>query len=122
MQSKGLQAEKCCKKGVILQSADRGMACRGKVVQIGSPEELQRAPATPFVLHFIDDVNQMPASCQFVKRMGFRTEKPYVMCRPTVFDVSHSLHMSSCFLYYMAFIACPICSCLIFAPVCVSAF
>ena len=57
-------------------------------MQIGSPEELQIAPATPFVLHFIDDVNQMPANCQFVKRMGYKTEKPYVMCRPTVFDVS----------------------------------
>ena len=57
-------------------------------MQIGSPEELQSAPATPFVLHFIDDVNQMPANCQFVKRMGYRTEKPYVMCRPSVFDVS----------------------------------
>ena len=63
------------------------VACRGKVVQMGSPEELQSAPATPFVLHFIDDVNLMPANCQFVRRLGYRTEKPYVMCRPTVFDV-----------------------------------
>ena len=57
-------------------------------MQTGSPEELQSAPATPFVLHFIDDVNEMPAKCQFVKRMGYTTDKPYVMCRPTVFDVS----------------------------------
>lgn len=61
-------------------------------MQIGTPEELQSAPATPFVLHFIDDVNQMPANCQFVKRMGYKTEKPYVMCRPTVFDVSRLAH------------------------------
>ena len=72
-------------------------------MQIGSPEELQNAPATPFVLHFIDDVNQMPANCQFVKRMGYKTEKPYVMCRPTVFDVSclplafPLRHLSQCF-------------------------
>ena len=64
--------------------------CRGKVVQTGSPEELQNAPATPFVLHFIDDVNLMPANCQFVRRLGFKTEKPFVMCRPTVFDVRPS--------------------------------
>ena len=57
---------------------------------MGSPEELQSAPATPFVLHFIDDVNLMPANCQFVRRLGFKTEKPYVMCRPTVFDVRPS--------------------------------
>ncbi len=61
-------------------------------MQIGTPDELQSAPATPFVLHFIDDVNQMPANCQFVKRMGYKTDKPYVMCRPTVFDVSHPPH------------------------------
>ena len=59
-------------------------------MQIGTPEELQNAPATPFVLHFIDDVNQMPAHCQFVRRMGYKTEKPYVMCRPTVFNVRPS--------------------------------
>ncbi|CAK0753282.1 hypothetical protein CVIRNUC_002209 [Coccomyxa viridis] len=64
---------------------------RGQVVQMGSPEELQSAPATPFVLHFIDDVNLMPANCQFVRRLGFKTEKPYVMCRPTVFDVSKAV-------------------------------
>ena len=73
-------------KGAEQASAVR----RGKVVQIGTPEELQSAPATPFVLHFIDDVNQMPANCQFVRRMGYKTEKPYVMCRPTVFNVRPS--------------------------------
>ena len=72
------------------------VACRGKVVQIGSPEELQSAPATPFVLHFIDDVNLMPANCQFVRRLGYKTEKPYVMCRPTVFDVRSLCCWSVC--------------------------
>jgi sulfate transport system ATP-binding protein len=61
--------------------------CRGKVVQVGTPEELQRCPATPFVLDFIEDVNHLPSNCQFVKRMGFKTPKPHVMCRPTVFEV-----------------------------------
>lgn len=62
-------------------------ACRGKVIQVGSPEELQQSPATPFVLDFIDDVNHLPSNCQFVKRMGIRTHKPLVMCRPTVAQV-----------------------------------
>ena len=71
-------------------------------MQIGTPEELQSAPANPFVLHFIDDVNQMPAHCQFVRRMGYKTEKPYVMCRPTVFNVRPSaLSLSSSILHSM---------------------
>ena len=58
------------------------------MVQAGRTDEVQRAPATPFVLNFIDDVNQLPASCQFVKRMGLRAAgKPFVMCRPTVLEV-----------------------------------
>ena len=64
-----------------------GCRSRGKVVQVGSPDELQSNPATPFVLDFIDDVNHLPSNCQFVKRMGYRTQKPLVMCRPSVVEV-----------------------------------
>ena len=60
---------------------------RGKVVQAGTAEELHSAPNCPFVLNFIDDVNQLPANCQFVKRMGYRTHKPFVMCRPGIIQV-----------------------------------
>ena len=70
-------------------------------MQAGPTEEVQRAPATPFVLNFIDDVNQLPASCQFVKRMGLRAaSKPFVMCRPTVLEVLGTLHKLSSFLLF----------------------
>lgn len=38
---------------------------------------------SPFVMNFVGDVNHVPASCQLVRRMGLRTEKPFVMVRPS---------------------------------------
>ncbi|BDA46375.1 Sulfate/thiosulfate import ATP-binding protein CysA [Coccomyxa sp. Obi] len=61
---------------------------RGKVIQVGDRDQIRRSPATPFVLNFIDDVNQLPSNCQFVKRMGFKADKPLVMCRPSEVEVS----------------------------------
>ena len=60
---------------------------RGKVIQVGNRDQIRRSPATPFVLNFIDDVNQLPVNCQFVKRMGFKADKPLVMCRPSEVEV-----------------------------------
>ena len=61
--------------------------CRGKVVQVGDRDQIRRSPATPFVLNFIDDVNQLPSNCQFVKRMGLKADKRLVMCRPSRVEV-----------------------------------
>lgn len=57
---------------------------RGRIEQEGTPEEILEKPATPFVMNFIADVNQIPSTCQFVKRMGVFTEKTHVMVQPTV--------------------------------------
>lgn len=38
--------------------------CRGKIEQQGTPIEIRDAPATPFVMNFIADVNQLPVTCQ----------------------------------------------------------
>lgn len=54
---------------------------------MGDRDQIRRSPATPFVLNFIDDVNQLPVNCQFVKRMGFKADKPLVMCRPSEVEV-----------------------------------
>lgn len=57
---------------------------RGRIEQEGTPKEILEGPATPFVMNFIADVNQLPSSCLFVKRMGVVTEKAHVMVQPTV--------------------------------------
>lgn len=60
---------------------------------MGDRDQIRRSPATPFVLNFIDDVNQLPSNCQFVKRMGLKADKPLVMCRPSRVEV---LFLSHC--------------------------
>ena len=63
---------------------------------MGDRDQIRRSPATPFVLNFIDDVNQLPSNCQFVKRMGLKADKPLVMCRPSRVEVMSLRH--SCYL------------------------
>ncbi|KAL0044447.1 hypothetical protein WJX82_007060 [Trebouxia sp. C0006] len=57
---------------------------RGRIEQVGTPREILERPATPFVMNFIADVNQLPSTSQFVKKMGMKTEKSHVMVQPTV--------------------------------------
>jgi len=75
------------RRGLLWNVLDVGNGCRGKVVQVGDRDQIRRSPATPFVLNFIDDVNQLPTNSQFVKRMDFKADKPLVMCRPSVVEV-----------------------------------
>ncbi|PRW59185.1 sulfate ABC transporter ATP-binding isoform B [Chlorella sorokiniana] len=56
---------------------------KGLIEQQGTPEEVGRAPASPFVMNFVGDVNHLPASSQLVRKMSFHTDKPFVMCRPS---------------------------------------
>lgn len=56
---------------------------RGVVQQVGSAEDLQKSPATPFVMQFISDTNSLPSIHPFVRRMGFSTPLPLVMFRPS---------------------------------------
>ncbi|KAK9818174.1 hypothetical protein WJX72_008238 [[Myrmecia] bisecta] len=56
---------------------------RGRVQQVGSPEDVLRHPVNPFVMHFVHDVNQLRSNALFVKRMGFKTQKPMVMFKPS---------------------------------------
>ncbi|KAK9845253.1 hypothetical protein WJX81_001330 [Elliptochloris bilobata] len=64
---------------------------RGRVEQVGTPEDIRSAPASAFVLNFISDVNHLPATCTFVRRMGVFTSKPMVMFRPTEVEVATTL-------------------------------
>lgn len=70
----------------LLKVLTLGYCCRGRIAQQGEPGQLARNPMSPFVMHFIGDVNQMPSDCKFVRKMGFQTDKPFAMCRPA--DVS----------------------------------
>ncbi len=38
--------------------------CRGRIEQVGTPREILERPATPFVMNFIADVNQLPSTSQ----------------------------------------------------------
>lgn len=60
---------------------------KGVIEQRGTPEEVARAPVSPFVMNFVGDVNHLPSHCQLVRKMGFHTDKPYVMCRPSDLSV-----------------------------------
>ncbi|KAL3148604.1 hypothetical protein ABBQ38_014032 [Trebouxia sp. C0009 RCD-2024] len=57
---------------------------RGRIEQVGTAREILDNPATPFVMNFVSDVNQIPSTCQFVKRMGVITDKTHVMVQPTM--------------------------------------
>ena len=41
-------------------------ACRGRIEQDGTPEEIMREPNSPFVMHFTGDVNQMPSNSEVI--------------------------------------------------------
>ncbi|GAB4816929.1 hypothetical protein N2152v2_003975 [Parachlorella kessleri] len=56
---------------------------RGRVEQEGTPAEITEHPNSPFVMDFTGDTQHLPSTCQFVRRMGVTTDKPYVMCRPS---------------------------------------
>ncbi|KAF8061958.1 cysA [Scenedesmus sp. PABB004] len=57
---------------------------RGLIEQAGSPNDIIRAPATPFVLSFVGDTNSVPAGCALVRRAGFAPGgKGRVMFRPS---------------------------------------
>ena len=55
---------------------------KGRVEQVGRPEEIIRSPMTPFVTNFIGEVAQLPADSVLPRRMNFRTNKPYALVRP----------------------------------------
>ena len=38
--------------------------CMGRIEQVGTPKEILERPATPFVMNFIADVNQLPSTSQ----------------------------------------------------------
>lgn len=56
---------------------------RGKVEQMGSPNEIIRSPQTPFIMKFVGETNSVPSTCQFVKRMRYQPTKSKVMFRPS---------------------------------------
>lgn len=58
---------------------------RGLIEQSGSPNEIIKRPATPFVMGFVGDTNSVPAGCMLVRRSGFnpRLGKARVMFRPS---------------------------------------
>ena len=62
---------------------------RGKIEQIGTPDEIRKDPATPFVMYFIGDIDSLPAKSLFIRRMKFKTEKSMVMLRPEDIRVSN---------------------------------
>jgi len=46
--------------------------CRGRIEQVGTPKEILERPATPFVMNFIADVNQLPSTSQVSPSLPFR--------------------------------------------------
>jgi ABC-type sulfate/molybdate transport systems ATPase subunit len=58
---------------------------RGLIEQSGSPNEIIKGPATPFVMGFVGDTNSVPAGCMLVRRSGFQPNlgKARVMFRPS---------------------------------------
>eukprot|EP00878_Enallax_costatus_P020520 GHUV01021697.1.p1 GENE.GHUV01021697.1~~GHUV01021697.1.p1 ORF type:complete len:366 (+),score=89.08 GHUV01021697.1:1094-2191(+) len=57
---------------------------RGLIEQSGSPSDIIKHPATPFVMNFIGDTNSVPSGCMLVRRSGFNPRnKSRVMFRPT---------------------------------------
>lgn len=55
---------------------------RGRVEQIGTPDEIKNHPNSPFVMNFIEDVNIVKSKSIFMRRLGYETDKPLVMMRP----------------------------------------
>jgi hypothetical protein len=63
---------------------------RGLIEQSGSPNEIIKRPATPFVMGFVGDTNSVPAGCMLVRRSGFQPSqgKARVMFRPSDIKLS----------------------------------
>jgi ABC-type sulfate/molybdate transport systems ATPase subunit len=63
---------------------------RGLIEQSGSPNEIIKRPATPFVMGFVGDTNSVPAGCMLVRRSGFHPTqgKARVMFRPSDIKLS----------------------------------
>ena len=61
---------------------------RGKIEQIGTPDEIQKHPASPFVMNFIGDIDFLTTKSLFIRRMKFKTDKSMVMMRPEDIRVS----------------------------------
>ena len=59
----------------------------GRIEQIGRMEDIAARPCSPFVMNFVGDVVHLPAACQFIRRMGFQTDKSFVMLRPSDIEV-----------------------------------
>jgi sulfate transport system ATP-binding protein len=55
------------------------------LLQSGTPSDIIKRPATPFVMNFVGDTNSVPASCLLVRRSGFKNRlgKSRVMFRPS---------------------------------------
>jgi len=66
---------------------------RGRIEQIGTPDEIQDNPQTPFVMNFIGDVDTVSAKSLIARRLRFKTDKSMVMMRPK--DVVVSTEMQS---------------------------
>jgi len=55
---------------------------KGNIIQQGPKEFIKKHPVNAFVMGFTGDVNKLPATHPFVRRMGFQTLKPMVMFQP----------------------------------------
>ncbi len=58
--------------------------CRGRIEQVGTPKEILERPATPFVMNFIADVNQLPSTSQVRPSLPFRPEGTFVATPPAL--------------------------------------
>ena len=52
------------------------LECRGRIEQVGTAKEILEKPATPFVMNFIADVNQIPSTCQVCFRSYMSSPTP----------------------------------------------
>jgi sulfate/thiosulfate transport system ATP-binding protein len=55
---------------------------KGRVEQIGTPEQIYDHPASSFVMSFIGPVNVLPSSSRIFKSSGFEVPYPEVFLRP----------------------------------------
>lgn len=56
---------------------------KGRVEQAGATHDVFAAPASPFVMSFLGDINSVPSTCQLAKRMNVGQQQPLVMFRPS---------------------------------------
>lgn len=55
---------------------------QGRVEQIGTPEDVQERPVSPFVMNFVGEILSVPAKSQLIRKMKLQNDKPMVMFRP----------------------------------------